>query len=71
MSVSDAVEVAARERLEDHGCLSGRLQAELGVERDGRGREREEPVVLGLGELLPPEEDVAETQGRPARLGAA
>ena len=41
-----AVEVAARERLEDHGCLPGRLQAELGVERDGRGREREEPVVL-------------------------
>ena len=42
--VVDAVEVAGRERLEDDGRDAGGLQAELDLERDLRGREREQPV---------------------------
>ncbi len=38
-------------------------QPELGLERDRGGREREQPVVARLGELLAPEEDVAEAHG--------
>ena len=49
------------ERLESRAGAY-RLQAELGVERDGGRRQRERPVAFRLGELLLPEEDVAQAQ---------
>ena len=60
--VERAPELAGRLRLERDRGRAGRLQPELGLERDRRGRQHEELVVLRLGELLAPEEDVPETQ---------
>jgi hypothetical protein len=54
------LEPAGGERLEDRRADAGRLQGALGLERDGGGREREEPLRLGLLQLLAAEEDVAE-----------
>src|SRR6185437_6000994 len=53
-------ELAGRHRLEDQRRVSGRLEGALRVERDGCGREREEPLGCRLLELLAAEEDVAE-----------
>ena len=58
--VLGANELTGGERLEAHARGAGGLQAELGLERDARGRDREQPLACGLLELLPPEEDVAE-----------
>jgi hypothetical protein len=60
--VLGANELGCGKRLEDDGCVSGRLQPELGLERDPRRRDREEPLLIGLLELLAPEEDVCEAQ---------
>ena len=54
-------ELRGGQRLEDHGRGAGRLQPELGLERDPRRRDREELLPVGLLELLPPEESVPET----------
>jgi hypothetical protein len=56
--VERAAELARRLRLERHRGDAGRLQVELGVERDRRRREREQPVGFWFGELLLAEEDV-------------
>jgi hypothetical protein len=53
-------ELTGRERFEDRRAGSGRLERALRVERDGRGRQREEPLGRGLLQLLATEEDVAE-----------
>src|SRR2546421_971104 len=53
-------ELACRHRFEDQRGVSRRLEGALGVERDCRGREREEPLDCRLLELLAAEEDVAE-----------
>src|SRR5436190_12891525 len=63
-----AHELTGRERLEADARRSRRLQVELGLERYPRRRDREQPLLRGILELLAPEEDVAETQAvtRPA-----
>src|SRR5579884_501049 len=53
-------ELTCRHGLEDESGVAGRLQRALRVERDGRGREGEEPVGRGLLQLLAAEENVAE-----------
>ena len=68
--VEGAAELAGRLRLERDRRRAGRLQPEVDLHRDRRGRQREELILLRLGELLSPEQDVAETHrfyatGRP------
>ena len=46
-------ELAGRHRLEDDGRDAGRLQPELDLERDARGREREQAVPGDGGRALP------------------
>jgi hypothetical protein len=53
-----AREVAGREALEDDRSDAGSLEVQLGLERDRRGREREEPLGGRRLQLLAPEEDV-------------
>jgi len=53
-------ELSRRERLEDERCVTGRLERARGVERDGRGREREQLLGRRSLQLLAAEEDVAE-----------
>ena len=48
MSLVRLRELAGRERLEDERADAGRLQPALDVERDGGGREREQPVARRL-----------------------
>src|SRR4051812_8901064 len=55
-------ELTGRERLEDDGSRTRTLQPELGLECDGSGREREQPLDGRRLQLLASEEDVAETQ---------
>ena len=50
------------------GADAGGLQPALDVERDGGGREREEPVARRAFQLLAPEEDVREAHApKPTR----
>ena len=63
--VERAPELTRRLRLERDRRGAGGLQPELGLQRDGGGRQREEPVFLRLGELLRPEENVPQ---RPTSL---
>jgi hypothetical protein len=53
-------ELSRRERLEDERGVTGRLERALGVERDGRGREREQLLGGRPLQLLAAEDDVAE-----------
>src|SRR5204863_7799944 len=53
-------ELACRERLEDGGPDAGRLEAARDVERDGGGREGEEPVARRPLQLLATEENVGQ-----------
>src|SRR5437763_1498435 len=59
--VLGANELAGRERLEDDSAGARRLQPKLGVESHPRCREREQPLLCRVLELLTPEEDVSET----------
>jgi hypothetical protein len=54
------VELSRRERLEDQGRVTGRLQRALGVERDRGRRKREQLLGRRPLQLLAAEEDVAE-----------
>jgi hypothetical protein len=60
--VLGAHELGGRERLEDDRGVPGRLQPELGLERDPRRRDREQLLLLRLGKLLAPEEDVCQAR---------
>ena len=53
-------ELARRERLEDERGGAGRLERAVRLERDGRGREREQLLGGRPLQLLAAEEDVAE-----------
>jgi hypothetical protein len=55
-------ELARREGLEDERAGARGLERAVRVERDGRGREREQPLGGRPLELLPAEEDVAEAR---------
>src|SRR6185312_4655845 len=48
--VEGAAELAGRLRLESDRARAGRLESELDVERYGRRRQREQPVLLRLGQ---------------------
>ena len=68
--VLGADKFARRERLEDDGGGPGRLEPELRLERDARGRKREELLAGGVLQLPASEEDVGEphevySTGRP------
>ena len=58
-----ADELGRGQRLEDDGRVAGRLQPEVGLERDPSRRDGEELLLLRLRKLLAPEEDVGEAQG--------
>src|SRR3954451_7551701 len=66
--VLGADELARRERLEAAARRPQRLEVELGLERDPRRRDGEQPLARRILELLAPEEDVADAQSvtRPA-----
>jgi hypothetical protein len=60
--VLGANELGRGQRLEDDGGVARRLQPKVGLERDPSRRDREEPLLVGLLQLLTPEEDVCEAQ---------
>jgi hypothetical protein len=69
--VLGADEVARGERLEADGGPGSRPQAQLDVERDPGGREREQALPLRLLQLAPSEKDVPKAHLVSASRGSA
>src|SRR5579884_1259631 len=59
-----ADELAGRERLEDDRRRAPRLEVAIHLQRHRGGREREELLPRRRLQLLPPEQDIAESHGR-------
>src|SRR5581483_5284773 len=64
-------ELACRQRLEDDRADACRLERALGLERDRRRADREEPLGGRRLQLLAPEEDVAQAQATAAARAQA